>query len=277
MKGGKGMHRTMNTDMIHSNAPSEITPLLRVENLCKSFDLPTGETLKACDSISLTVDKGKSLGIVGESGSGKTTLMKMMMQLIPASSGSIYFKGHAIECRKATQQLDYHHHIQMVFQDSTTAFDPRMKIADILCEPLYNQGLLKGRKAVAVAADYLAMVELPPGIARRYPHELSGGQRQRIAIARALVANPDIIIFDEATSALDVSVQDAVARLLVKLQKEHGYTYIFVAHDIAFVRCICHKVAVMHKGKLVDYLDADELVQSDNPYTRRLIQSVYEI
>ncbi|MBM6824308.1 ABC transporter ATP-binding protein [Veillonella magna] len=267
----------MDRNVIDSDAIAAATPLLRVEGLCKSFALPGGSIVKACDSISLTVDEGQSLGIVGESGSGKTTLMKMLMQLIPASSGTIYFQGHAIDCRNKSQQLEYHQHIQMVFQDSTSAFNPRMKVADSLCEPLYNQGLLKGRDSVEVAATYLDMVELSKDIAYRYPHELSGGQRQRIAIARALVAHPDIIIFDEATSALDVSVQDTIARLLVKLQKEHGYTYIFVAHDIAFVRCICHKVAVMHKGKLVDYLAADTLVQSDNPYTRRLIQSVYEI
>nr|WP_251424922.1 dipeptide/oligopeptide/nickel ABC transporter ATP-binding protein [Veillonella agrestimuris] len=251
--------------------------IIEIKDLSKQFPLPNGDILEACKSINITVEKGTSLGIVGESGSGKTTLVRMLMKMLPITSGSIYVDGVDIAHMDKEQMRTYRQNIQMVFQDPMAAFNPRMKVKDIICEPLYNFGLLKKGTEEQIAGDYLEMVDLPRDFMNRYPHEMSGGQRQRVAIARAIVLEPEILVFDEATSALDVSVQDSIAKLLAKLQKEKNLTYLFIAHDIAFVRTMCHTIIVMHKGRIVETLDARHLGDAKEPYTKVLLSSIFEI
>ncbi|MDU6817237.1 MAG: dipeptide/oligopeptide/nickel ABC transporter ATP-binding protein, partial [Veillonella sp.] len=191
---------------------------VELKNVCKRFPLPTGGELEACKSINITLEKGESLGIVGESGSGKTTLVRMIMKMLPITEGEIYVDGVEIQHMNSEQTKEYRKKIQMVFQDPSAAFNPRMKVKDIILEPLYNFGLLEKGKEEQIAGDYLEMVDLPREFMHRYPHEMSGGQRQRVAIARAIVLEPEILVLDEATSALDVSVQDSIAYLLARLQ-----------------------------------------------------------
>ena len=193
---------------------------VELKNVCKRFPLPTGGELEACKSINITLEKGESLGIVGESGSGKTTLVRMIMKMLPITEGEIYVDGVEIQHMNSEQTREYRKKIQMVFQDPSAAFNPRMKVKDIILEPLYNFGLLEKGKEEQIAGDYLEMVDLPREFMHRYPHEMSGGQRQRVAIARAIVLEPEILVLDEATSALDVSVQDSIAYLLARLQKK---------------------------------------------------------
>lgn len=253
------------------------TPVLEVKNLCKTFSLPNGGMLEACKHVSWSLWRGESLGIVGESGCGKSTLLKMILRMLTPTSGDIYLDGVRMEVGNGKTDREQRRKIQMVFQDSSQAFDPRMTVEDIICEPLYNFGLLARGETTAIATRYLEMVGLEGAFAKRYPHEMSGGQRQRVAIARALVLEPEIIVFDEATSALDVSVQDAIAKLLVKLQREKNLTYVFVAHDIAFIRSICHRVVVMYYGEVVDEVPAARLTEAEHPYTRKLINAVFEV
>lgn len=253
------------------------TPILEVKSLCKTFPLPNGGLLEACKGVSWSLCRGESLGIVGESGCGKSTLMKMVMRMLEPTSGEIYLDGVRMGKSTGKEAREQRRKIQMVFQDSSQAFDPRMTVADIICEPLYNFDLLKRGEATNIAIRYLEMVGLDGSFAKRYPHEMSGGQRQRVAIARALVLEPDIILFDEATSALDVSVQDSIAKLLVKLQKEKNLTYIFVAHDIAFIRSMCHRVLVMYYGEVVEEVAAKQLIKAKHPYTQKLLRAVFEV
>ena len=250
---------------------------VELKNVCKRFPLPTGGELEACKNINITLEKGQSLGIVGESGSGKTTLVRMIMKMLPITEGEIYVDGVEIQHMNSEQTKEYRKKIQMVFQDPSAAFNPRMKVKDIILEPLYNFGLLEKGKEEQIAGDYLEMVDLPREFMHRYPHEMSGGQRQRVAIARAIVLEPEILVLDEATSALDVSVQDSIAYLLARLQKKKNLTYLFIAHDIAFIRTMCHKVVVMHKGAIVEELDAFHLADAKHPYTKVLLSSIFEI
>lgn len=250
---------------------------VEVKHVCKRFPLPTGGELEACKDISFTLERGQSLGIVGESGSGKTTLVRMLMKMLPITSGEIYVDGVEIQHMNREQTRAYRQKIQMVFQDPSAAFNPRMKVKDIILEPLYNFGLLQKGTEEQIAGDYLEMVDLPREFMHRYPHEMSGGQRQRVAIARAIVLEPEILVLDEATSALDVSVQDSIAYLLARLQKQKHLTYVFIAHDIAFIRTMCHKVVVMHKGSIVEELDAYHLTEATHPYTKMLLSSIFEI
>ena len=250
---------------------------VELKNVCKRFPLPTGGELEACKKINITLEKGQSLGIVGESGSGKTTLVRMIMKMLPITEGEIYVDGVEIQHMNSEQTKEYRKKIQMVFQDPSAAFNPRMKVKDIILEPLYNFGLLEKGTEEQIAGDYLEMVDLPREFMHRYPHEMSGGQRQRVAIARAIVLEPEILVLDEATSALDVSVQDSIAHLLARLQKKKNLTYLFIAHDIAFIRTMCHKVVVMYKGAIVEELDALNLADAKHPYTKVLLSSIFEI
>jgi oligopeptide ATP binding cassette transporter, ABC protein len=166
--------------------------------------------------------------------------------------------------------------IQMVFQDPTTSFNPKMKIKDIICEPLRNFGLLKG-SAHDKAAELLRLVDLPEDFAERYPANMSGGQRQRVGIARALALEPEILVCDEATSALDVSVQETIVELLVRIQQERNLTILFICHDLALVSRLCTRVVVMYFGKVVEQLDGQELARAKHPYTQKLLSSVFTL
>lgn len=252
--------------------------VLELKNVTKIFKTHNNNMLTACRDISLNFYKGETLGIVGESGCGKSTLMKMIMQLEDPTDGEIIYRGQNITKLKGEKLRLNRRNIQMVFQDPTTSFNPRMKIRDIICEPLINFGLIKRCERDEVAKKYLDMVELSEDFLHRYPHNMSGGQRQRIGIARALALNPEVIIFDESTSALDVSIQKSILELITKLQRENDITIGFVCHDIALVTQICHQVVVMYLGNIVEIIPGEKLYKyATHPYTKTLISSVFDL
>ena len=252
--------------------------ILEAKHVTKKFPLTKGKELIANDNVSLKFYKGQTLGIVGESGCGKSTFMRMMVQLEQPTSGEILFKGKDITKMKGEELRKNRRNVQMVFQNPSTSFNPKMKVGDIICEPLMNFGLIKKKEKDAVARKYLEMVELPGDFADRYPHNMSGGQRQRVGIARAIALEPEIIFCDESTSALDVSIQKAILELLVKLQKEKNIAIGFICHDIALIEQCAHQIAVMYLGNVVEVLPGGQLSKDAvHPYTRALMGSVFDI
>ncbi len=249
--------------------------ILQVQNVTKKFPVAGGKFLTACDNISFNVRRGETVAIVGESGCGKTTLLKAIMNMQKPTSGKIIFHGVDITQLEGEEKRQNYRNIQMVFQDPTAAFNPKMRIKDIICEPLLNFDLIKNSEVEDKAAELLKQVDLPPDFVSRYPHNMSGGQRQRVAIARALALQPEIIACDEATSALDVSVQDTIIKLLVKLQKEKGITYIFICHDMALVNLFAHRICVMYLGNMMEQIDGDKLDGARHPYTQALLKAVF--
>ena len=228
--------------------------------------------------LSHTKSRGPDDSRIIDTGNGLLGFQRLsIMGLHPATSGKILFKGRDITNIKGEDRREMARHIQMIFQDPATAFNPKMRIKDIICEPLRNFVRVSDKEAEARAVDLLRQVELPPEIALRYPHELSGGQRQRAGIARALILEPEIIICDEATSALDVSVQDSIAKLLARIQKQRGVSYIFICHDLALVSLISHRVMVMQQGSIVEELPGDKLAEAKHPYTKKLLASVFSV
>lgn len=256
--------------------------ILKIDHIVKKFPVEGGEDFVACDDISFDVPRGKSTAIVGESGCGKTTLVKAVLNMHAPTSGKVWFTpqgGEPFETTslKGEARRNHYQHIQMVFQDPSTAFNPRMRIKDIICEPLLNFGRIKKAEVEERARELLAMVELPPDFADRFPHNMSGGQRQRVAIARALALEPELIVCDEATSALDVSVQDSIIKLLVRLQREKHITYLFICHDLALVSLFAHQVVVMYKGKVTEILKGEDLAHPKHPYTQKLLDSILPV
>lgn len=249
--------------------------ILSVEHVTKKFPVSGGRFLTACDDITFNVRKGETVAVVGESGCGKTTLLKAIMNMQKPTSGKIIFHGEDITQLTGEAKRQNYRHIQMIFQDPTAAFNPKMKVRDIVCEPLINFDLIGKGDVDAKARELLTQVDLPADFVDRYPNNMSGGQRQRVAIARALALEPEIIACDEATSALDVSVQDTIIKLLVKLQREKGITYIFICHDMALVSLFSHRVAVMYLGNMMEKLDGDKLNRACHPYTRALLKAVF--
>ncbi|MBU6383679.1 MAG: ATP-binding cassette domain-containing protein [Verrucomicrobia bacterium] len=231
--------------------------VIEVKHLTKIY-----KKFRAVDDVCLHIEKGETLGLVGESGSGKSTLGKMIVGLIEPSWGKVVFEGK-------TKQTLLPRRIQMIFQDPYSSLNPRMSVESILSEPT-NIHRLPGR-----VDELLDRVGLPPEAKKRYPHEFSGGQRQRIGIARALALNPDVLICDEPVSALDVSIRAQIINLLQDLQNHLGLTILFIAHDLALVRHISNRIAVMQKGKVVEIADTDELFDAPkHPYTRALLSSI---
>lgn len=251
--------------------------IMQIKNLTKKFPAAGKKFLTACDNISLTVKAGETVAIVGESGCGKSTLVKTVLNMHAPTSGEVIFREKDITKLKGEARRQNCRHIQMVFQDPAAAFDPKMKIADIICEPLLNFNLIKKSQVRKKAEQLLDLVELPPDFAGKYPHNMSGGQRQRVAIARALALEPEIIVCDEATSALDVSVQAKIIKLLVRLQREKNITYIFICHDLALVSLFSHRIAVMYLGNIVEKIDGDKLSRARHPYTQALLKAVFSL
>ncbi|MGP1366780.1 MAG: ABC transporter ATP-binding protein [Schwartzia sp. (in: firmicutes)] len=251
--------------------------VLDIQHMVKTFDLGGGKTLTAVNDISLQLYKGESLAIVGESGSGKSTLVKCLVRLHRPTSGAAIYGGTDLMKLGGEELRQSRRHIQMVFQDPNTAFNPKMRIKDIICEPLYNFDLIKASEAEAKAKEMLRLVELPEDIVDRYPANMSGGQRQRIGIARALVLSPDILVCDEATSALDVSVQKKIVDLLLSIQKKTQLSIIFICHDLALVYQMCHRAAVMYRGNVVEVLPAGKLREAKHPYTQKLLSSIFPL
>ena len=248
--------------------------LLKVRDLEVTFG-NSWHRFKAVKGVSFDVYKGETFGIVGESGSGKTTIGRCIIRVYPASAGSIQFKGREITGR-ISKELDREitQKIQMIFQDPMASLNERAKIDYIVSEGLQGRGYSKAQMQEMVNAA-LRAVGLPPEFATRFPHEFSGGQRQRIGIARALIMNPEFIIADEPISALDVSIRAQVLNLMSQLQKERGLTYLFISHDLSVMRFICDRIAVVHKGLIVEMADTETLFQHPaHPYTRALLSAI---
>lgn len=258
---------------------AEAPVILQIKNLTKKFAAEGGKMLTACDNVTLNAYAGQTLGIIGESGCGKSTLVRTILQIHPASGGEVIFDGQDILKLRGEAARQNKRKIQMVFQDPTAAFNPKMKVKEIVCEPLLNFGLIKKSEVDAKAAELLRMVELPEDFKDRYPHNMSGGQRQRLGIARALSLEPKIVVCDEATSALDVSVQEKICELLVRLQKEKGITYLFICHDLGLVDLMCHQIAVMYLGNIVEYIGYGRRISTEgmHPYTKALMKSVFKV
>ena len=250
-------------------------PLLKVENLVQHFPVPRSYTVKAVNGVSFEIYPGETYGLVGESGSGKTTIGRSVIRVYPATSGSIRFHGQEITGR-VSKALDREitNKIQMIFQDPMASLNERAKIDYIVSEGLQGRGL--SRQEIRTRVDKaLADVGLLPEFASRFPHEFSGGQRQRIGIARALVMNPEFIIADEPISALDVSIRAQVLNLMSQLQRERGLTYLFISHDLSVMRFICDRIAVIHKGLIVEMADTEQLFRHPlHPYTRALLSAI---
>jgi len=263
--------------------PAQTPDLVTVRNLKMHFPVTEGALIprvvahvKAVDGISFTIRKGETLGLVGESGCGKTTTGRCILRLEHASAGEILFDGkNLIELdRKSMNAL--RQKIQVIFQDPYSSLNPRMKIGDIIAEPMQVHRTEPDKAARdARVAELLRLCGLDPRFADRYPHEMSGGQRQRVGIARALSVHPEFIICDEAISALDVSIQAQIINLLEDLRDQFHLTYLFIAHDLSVVRHLCHRVAVMYLGKIVELADCDELYNNPmHPYTQALLAAV---
>jgi oligopeptide transport system ATP-binding protein len=232
--------------------------------------------VKAVDDVSFTIRKGETLGLVGESGCGKTTTGRCILQLEHATGGQINYNGRDLIGLDRKSMLALRQKIQVIFQDPYSSLNPRMKIGDIIAEPMKVHGTEPDKAArMARVRELLRVCGLDPRFADRYPHEMSGGQRQRVGIARALSVRPEFIICDEAISALDVSIQAQIINLLEDLRDEFGLTYLFIAHDLSVVRHLCHRVAVMYLGKIVELADCDELYSHPiHPYTQALLAAV---
>ena len=256
-------------------------PLLSVRGLVKHFPVKKGllqrtvGRVHAVDGISFDIAEGETLGLVGESGCGKSTAGKTILKLIDPTAGEIRVKGERIDRLSRREMRPWRRQLQVVFQDPYSSLNPRLKIRDIIGEPLVNYGVTGGRELSDCVEELALKVGLRAEALDRYPHEFSGGQRQRIGIARALALHPSLIVCDEPVSALDVSVQAQVINLLGDLQREFGLSYLFVAHDLAVVEHISRRIAVMYLGKIVELADKRALfTRPQHPYTEALLSAV---
>ena len=258
-----------------------MTPVLQVEDLKKHYPVKSGflrrttGTVFAVDGVSFSIAPGETLGLVGESGCGKSTVARTVMRLVEPTAGKILVEGTDIAGLSKPELRPFRREMQMVFQDPFSSLNPRMSAGDIVREPLLVHNVANGREADERVAALFAQVGLRPAQMGNFPHQFSGGQRQRISIARALALNPRLIVADEPVSALDVSIQAQVINLLMDLQRDQGLAYLFIAHDLAVVEHISHKVAVMYLGRIVEYADKTSLYRNpQHPYTEALLSAV---
>ena len=255
-------------------------PLVEVRNLTKHFERGGGllrakSVIRAVDDVSFSIEERETFGLVGESGSGKSTTGRCMLRLIEPTSGEVQFRGENVLAYNRARMRAARRDMQMVFQDPFSSLNPRMRVGDIVEEPLIIHRIGSKAERRAKVEELFTLVGLDPTVLKRYPHEFSGGQRQRIGLARALALNPSFVIADEPVSALDVSIQAQVINLLMDLQQRLGLTYLFVAHDLRLVRHICSRVAVMYLGKIVEMGVTERLfTQPQHPYTRALLSAV---
>ena len=249
--------------------------LLEVSNLVKHFPMGRRQTVKAINDVSFHIDRGETLALVGESGSGKTTVGRCILRLIEPTEGRIRFAGAQVDTMSANQLRALRPRVQMVFQEPYDSLNPRMRIRKIVEEPI----LLGGDKTPAQrhdrVAEVLEMVRLGADSMDKYPHQFSAGEQQRIGIARAISTEPELVVLDEPTSALDVSVRAEILDLLTDLQEDLALSYLLISHDLTAVRRVCHRVAIMYLGKIVERGNADELFEQPlHPYSRALLSSV---
>ncbi|NMB24442.1 MAG: dipeptide ABC transporter ATP-binding protein [Firmicutes bacterium] len=257
-------------------------PLLEVKNLVKHFPITRGFILskqvgavQAVDGVSFAINRGETLGLVGESGCGKSTTGRLILRLIEATAGEVWFEGRNVLELGREEMRELRRDMQIIFQDPYASLNPRMTVGDIIGEPMQIHGIARGREKEKRVQELLEVVGLASYHARRYPHEFSGGQRQRIGVARALAVNPKIIVCDEPVSALDVSIQAQVVNLLQDLQQEYGLTYLFIAHDLSVVKHISDRVAVMYLGKIVELTSKQALYDNPlHPYTKALLSAI---
>jgi peptide/nickel transport system ATP-binding protein/oligopeptide transport system ATP-binding protein len=269
-----------------TSPPSDAFPgparpdVVEVSNLVKTYPLGRrglsrrADLLTAVGGVSFTIGAAETLSLVGESGSGKSTVGRCLLRLVEPTSGEVRYLGQPITGLSRRRMRPLRRQMQIVFQDPYSAIDPRMTVGDFLAEPMRIHGWSRTDIGGRVS-ELLDTVDLGPYLAGRYPHELSGGQRQRVVIARALALAPRVLVLDEPVAALDVSVQAGIMRLLSRLQREHDLSYLFIAHDLAVVRQLSHRVAVMHRGQIVEIGTADEIYTAPrHPYTRALLSAV---
>ena len=253
---------------------NEPTPLLEVKNLTKHFPAAHGQKVHAVTGVSFKLERGETLGIVGESGCGKSSMGRTILKVHEPTSGQIIFDGVDITGLSNRKMFPYRKKMQMIFQDPYASLNPRFTVGEIIEEPMiiHNMGTAHERKVIV--QELIETVGLKPDHIRRYPHEFSGGQRQRIGIARTLALRPEFIVCDEPISALDVSIQAQVINLLEKLQREKGFSYLFIAHDLEMVHHISHKIGVMYLGNMVELGSSDDVYKKPlHPYTRALISA----
>lgn len=265
-----------------TNGNSQNETLVRIENLKMYFPITQGiifqrhvGDIKAVDGLNFNIKRGETLGLVGESGCGKSTTGRAILQLYRPTDGKVYFENTDLTNLKGESLRKMRRHIQMIFQDPYASLNPRMTVGSIIGEPLEVHNILSGKARRERVRELLEIVGLNPYFINRYPHEFSGGQRQRIGVARALAVQPDFIVCDEPISALDVSIQAQVINLLENLQDEFGLTYLFIAHDLAVVRHISDRIAVMYLGKIMELTDRATLYRNPlHPYTEALLSAV---
>ena len=250
-----------------------MSELIRVEHASKVFTSKNWQgnvtEVQAVDDVSLTIQKGETLGLVGESGSGKTTFGRSILNLESLTSGRIFYEGQELSELPKNQQQAIYQQMQIIFQDPYSALNPRLTALELVMEPLMNESKAEARKK---AEEILAVVGITGEAIHKIPRHFSGGQRQRIGIARAVVNRPSYILCDEPTSALDVSIQAQIIQLLLSLQKEFGLSYLFISHDLSVIRHISDRIAVMYQGKLVELAPTDELFENpQHSYTKKLL------
>jgi len=260
-------------------------PLLEVRNLTKVFQL--GESIfgggakgevRAVDDVSLDIRSGETLGVVGESGSGKSTLGRLILRLVQPTSGKIVFEGRDLLAASNSAMRNLRRDMQIIFQDPFGSLDPRMRVEDVISEPLIVHERMGAAARSMRVAELLRAVGLDASAMRRFPHEFSGGQRQRIGIARALALHPKFIVADEPVSALDVSVGAQIVNLMAQLQREFGLTYLFISHSMPVVRYLATRIAVMYRGKIVEVGPTEQITERpQHAYTRSLLEATPEV
>jgi peptide/nickel transport system ATP-binding protein len=256
--------------------------LVEVRGLTKDYPISSGVS-RVVDDVSFSIDAGETLGLVGESGSGKTTVARMVLRLVEASAGEVHFNGHDVLRAGPRELRALRRHMQIVFQDPFASLDPRMRVEEIVTEPLRIHAADSGashskRHCAERARELMEQVGLDASALSRYPHEFSGGQRQRVSIARALALKPQFLVLDEPVSALDVSVGAQVINLLRDLQQQLGLTYLFISHSMPLVRYLCQRIAVLQGGRLVEIGESEELcLHPQQPYTQQLLAATPEL